>query len=82
MELAWRAGVITRDIFQLSMVIKLSFIVVLESFPNIIWIWDIHTLRLTTLLIQLAPVKSMAWSPRSEFLFFSTGNSRLLIWSP
>ena len=55
---------------------------VIESFPNIIWIWDIHTLKLTTLLIQLAAVKSMAWSPKSEFLFFSTGNSRLLIWSP
>ena len=53
-----------------------------ESFPNAVWIWDMHTMQLSAVLLQLAPVKSMAWSPSSSHLFFSTGSARLLIWSP
>lgn len=59
-----------------------SPLIILESFPNAVWIWDMHTMQLSAVLLELAPVKSMAWSPRSSHLFFSTGSSRLLIWSP
>lgn len=52
-----------------------------DNMPNAIWIWDARTLSLHALLIQMAPVKSMAWSSKGIQLAFCTGGSRIYFWS-
>lgn len=44
-----------------------------ESMPNAVWIWDITTLLLTTVLIQLNPVLSFKFAPESQKLIIGTG---------
>lgn len=46
-----------------------------------LWIWDVQTLSLHIILIQLQPIKWAAWSPVSLHLAFCTGTSRLYMWS-
>ena len=49
--------------------------------PNVLWIWDIASLSLKVILIQLQPIKSFTWSDNSEYLVFSTGGTRVYFWS-
>jgi len=49
--------------------------------PNALWIWDINTLSLKALLLQLNPIKTFTWSENSEYLVFCTGTNRIFFWS-
>jgi hypothetical protein len=48
-----------------------------DNMPNVIWIWQISTLSLHTVIIQLKPVKHFAWSPNEHMLLICTENSKL-----
>ena len=53
-----------------------------ESMPNAVWIWDMTTLELSTILIHLNNVKSFKFSPNSQTLVIGTGQSRVFVWTP
>jgi WD40 repeat protein len=52
-----------------------------DSQPTVLWIWDMLTLTLSVVLIQLQPIKSVSWSPRSLHLVICTGTPRVFLWS-
>lgn len=37
-----------------------------ESMPAVVWVWDMTTLELATVLIHLQPVKSFKFSPHAH----------------
>jgi hypothetical protein len=45
--------------------------------PTVIWIWQINTLSLHTVIIHLKPIKSFTWSPCEHMLLMCTENSKL-----
>jgi len=52
-----------------------------DNMPNVLWIWDVNTLSLKTVLIQLQPIKNFTWCDNSEYLLFCTGAPRVFFWS-
>jgi WD40 repeat protein len=52
-----------------------------DNMPNVLWVWDVNSLNLKAVLIQLQPIKSFVWSENSDFLAFSTGTGRVFFWS-
>ncbi|CAK9016062.1 unnamed protein product [Durusdinium trenchii] len=57
-----------------------------ESFPSVVWIWDLGRMALKSLLKHQSTVKCMAWDPaaRGELsrLALSTSDPVLFFWSP
>lgn len=55
-----------------------------EAQPNVVWIWDMSTLSLHTVLLQLGEVRAMAWEPAAGVrrLALATGTGMLYLWSP
>jgi hypothetical protein len=49
----------------------------LDNMPTVVWIWQINTLTLNTILIHQKPVRSFAWSPCDNMLLICTENSKL-----
>jgi hypothetical protein len=45
--------------------------------PNVIWVWQISSLSLHTVIIQIKPIKQFEWSPTDHILIISTENSKL-----
>jgi len=52
-----------------------------DNMPTTLWLWDMTTLTLHVVLIQFHPIKSVAWSPKTQHLAFSTGTGRIFLWS-
>lgn len=50
--------------------------------PNAVWIWDLTTLGLSSVLIHLNSVKSFKFSPNSNDLYIVTGTARVYTWAP
>lgn len=53
-----------------------------DNMPNVLWIWDIPKLRLATVLLQLSPIKTVAWDPTQSRLALCTGTNKIYMWSP
>jgi len=49
----------------------------LDATPNVIWIWQVSSLSLHTVIIQISPIKSFTWSPTDHMLLICTENSNL-----
>lgn len=45
--------------------------------PNVIWVWNMMTLALHTVIIQLQSVSDFKWSPIDYMLIICTENNRL-----
>ena len=45
--------------------------------PNVLWIWQISSLSLHTVIIQQKPIKNFVWSPSEHILLIVTENSKL-----
>lgn len=52
-----------------------------EDMPNAVWVWDVTTLELSSVLIHLNPVKSFKFAPQSHSLYIATGQKRLFVWT-
>ena len=52
-----------------------------DNMPNAVWIWDVARLCLAVLLLQVNPVREMAWDPQQSRLAVCTGNGKLYLWS-
>lgn len=49
----------------------------LDVVPNVLWIWQLSTLALHTVIVQLKPIKDFQWSPKEHILLFGTDTSKL-----
>jgi hypothetical protein len=45
--------------------------------PNTLFIWQINSLSLHTVIIQTKPIKHFVWSPTEHILLIATENSKL-----
>ena len=45
--------------------------------PNTLWVWQVSSLSLHTVIIQLKNIKSFAWSPTDHILLICTENARV-----
>lgn len=48
-----------------------------DNMPNVLWVWQVSSLSLHTLIIQIKPIKHFSWSPTEHILLISTENSKL-----
>jgi WD40 repeat protein len=53
-----------------------------DNMPLVVWVWDTQELSLVSVLIQLAPIQQLQWSPRSLTLAIITGSQRVYFWNP
>jgi WD40 repeat protein len=53
-----------------------------DNMPSTLWIWDMTTLELASVLIHTSPVKSFKFSPSSNDLYVVTGSGRVYTWAP
>ena len=53
-----------------------------DNMPTTIWIWDMTTLELASVLIHTNPVKSFSFSPNSNDLYIVAGCGRVYTWAP
>lgn len=53
-----------------------------ETFSNYLWIWDMTTMNIHTIIQTLQPIVCMKWALREDMLFFSTGTTDVNIWVP
>ncbi|KAJ3296711.1 WD repeat-containing protein wrap73 [Rhizoclosmatium sp. JEL0117] len=52
------------------------------NMPNALWIWDLLTLSQAALLLQLSPIKQVAWNPMiPDLCAVSCANSYIYLWS-
>lgn len=52
-----------------------------DSFPNLVWIWEIKKLKLNSILIHNQEVRSMKWNPLQNQIAFCTGIQKINLWS-
>ena len=50
--------------------------------PHALFIWEIQTLELKSILYHQNPIKSFTWSKNSNQLLLVTGKNRIFIWNP
>lgn len=53
-----------------------------DNMPNVVWIWDISKLCLSTVLVQSYTVQAMEWDPKQTRLALCCGSNKLYMWSP
>ncbi|OMJ79294.1 hypothetical protein SteCoe_20715 [Stentor coeruleus] len=52
----------------------------IDNNPNVVWIWKMNDLSLSTILIETQNLKNFEWSPKSLHLVFCTGTGRMFFW--
>jgi hypothetical protein len=50
--------------------------------PNVLWIWEVQSLELRYVLIQIAPIKTFKWAGNCKALVICTGQNKIYFWSP
>ena len=53
-----------------------------DSMPTAVWIWDMSSLELASVLIHLNSVKNFKFSPNSNELYVVTVTGRVYTWTP
>lgn len=53
-----------------------------DNLPTTVWVWDMTTLELASVLIHEHPVRSFSFSPSSNDLYIVTGQGRVYSWAP
>mmetsp|Transcript_34532 Transcript_34532/g.33729 ORF Transcript_34532/g.33729 Transcript_34532/m.33729 type:complete len:129 (+) Transcript_34532:979-1365(+) len=53
-----------------------------ENSPNYVWVWDLATFTLNTLLVQKHEVLDLKFSPKLNNLNIATGDGKIFAWSP
>lgn len=59
-----------------------KFYLLIDNMPNVLWIWEVQTLELKHVLIQLNPIKSFKWASSCLALVICTGSNKIYFWSP
>ena len=50
--------------------------------PTVVWVWDMTTFELHTILLHINPVKAFKFAPHSQQLVIGTGMPRVFVWTP
>ena len=53
-----------------------------DSMPTAVWIWDMTTLELASVLIHRNVVKNFKFKPGSNELYIVAGSGRVYTWGP
>ena len=53
-----------------------------DNMPTALWVWDMTTLELASVLIHKNPVKYFKFSPTSNDLYIVAGAGRVYTWAP
>jgi hypothetical protein len=53
-----------------------------SDIPNVLFIWQVNTLTLYSVIIQINPIRSFSWSPSENILILISGTNRLNIITP
>jgi len=53
-----------------------------DSQPNTVWIWDVTTLSLASVLRQVEPLRGFQWDPKGSHLAVITGGAHVYLWAP
>ena len=53
-----------------------------DNMPTAVWIWNVKTFKLNSVLLHCSPVQELCWDPASARLAVCTGNDKLYVWSP
>ncbi|XP_065842538.1 WD repeat-containing protein WRAP73-like [Oscarella lobularis] len=53
-----------------------------DNMPNALWIWDVHKLRQSVLMLQTSSITAFSWDPLNPRLAICTGKSKVYMWSP
>jgi hypothetical protein len=48
-----------------------------DNFPNVLFVWQISSLSLHTIIFQIRPIKHFSWSPTEHILLIATENNKL-----
>ena len=52
-----------------------------ENVPNVLFIWDMNSLQLYTVLIQINNISDMKWAKNENILHITTNNNKLYIYT-
>ena len=53
-----------------------------DNMPSTVWVWDMTSLELCSVLIHSSAVKSFKFSPNSNDLYIVCGTGRVYTWAP
>ncbi len=53
-----------------------------DNMPRLAWIWDVESLSLASVMLQISPIRHMQWSPEGHTLAIATGTRRIYLWTP
>jgi len=53
-----------------------------DNLSNVVWLWDIETCLLVSVLVHRESVKKVAWDPEQPRLGLLTGGGALYLWTP
>ncbi|XP_066926151.1 WD repeat-containing protein WRAP73-like [Clytia hemisphaerica] len=52
-----------------------------DNMPNVLWVWDLRSLKLVSLLVQCHAIKAFSWDPKEIRLALCAGTNKLYMWS-
>ena len=52
-----------------------------DNIPNAVFIWDINSLKLNTVIVHIKNVKDFKWSPKENILIIVTENEKCYVFS-
>ena len=52
-----------------------------DSIPNAVFIWEVNTLKLNSVIVHIKNVKDFKWSPKENILIIVTENEKCYVFS-
>jgi WD40 repeat protein len=52
-----------------------------EVCPNVVWIWDLASISLNSVMVHKQEVEHLEWCPKTTTLNISTGSGKLYLWT-
>ena len=53
-----------------------------DNMPHAVWVWDVKSLKLSVVLMNLSPIIDFQWDPIQPRLAICTNSAKLYLWSP
>ena len=53
-----------------------------DNIPHAVWIWDVKSLKLSVVLVNLSPISDFQWDPIQQRLAICSNSGKLYLWSP
>lgn len=59
-----------------------SCVIASDNQPTALWVWDMTSLTLVSVVVQMGAIKCAAWDPKSTRIALCTGNDKVYLWTP